>query len=90
MTDSEVKLFLEQMRIIARKEASNIIKTCVKIVPAYVVSVSDGYATVRLLTSYDDSEDFVAPIITNQTISQGDYVNIAYWDNLTTAVVFCK
>lgn len=90
MTDAEVKVFLEQIRSIARQEALNTIKTCLKIVPAYVVSVSGASATVRLLTSSDSSNDFTAPIVTSQTVAQGDYVNVAYWDNLTTAVVFSK
>lgn len=90
MTDAEVKIFLEQIRSIARQEALNAIKTCLKVMPAYVVSVSGTTATVRLLTNTDDSNDFTASIITSQDIAQGDYVNIAYWDNLTTAVVFSK
>lgn len=90
MTDAEVKIFLEQMRSVARQEALNALKTCIKIVPAYVVSVSGVTATVRLLTSSDSSNDFTAPIVTPQTVAQGDYVNVAYWDNLTTAVVFSK
>lgn len=90
MTDAEVKIFLEQMRSVARQEALNALKTCLKIVPAYVVSVSGATATVRLLTSSDGSNDFAAPIVTSQTVAQGDYVNVAYWDNLTTAVVFSK
>lgn len=90
MTDSEVKVFLEQIRSVARQEALSVIKTCLKIVPAYVVSVNGANATVRLLTSLDDSNDFTASIVTSQTVEQGDYVNVAYWDNLTTAVVFSK
>lgn len=90
MTDAEVKIFLEQMRSVARQEALNALKTCLKIAPAYVVSVSGATATVRLLTSSDSGNDFTAPIVTSQTVAQGDYVNVAYWDNLTTAVVFSK
>lgn len=90
MTDAEVKVFLEQIRSVARQEALNAIKTCVRVVPAYVVSVGTGTATVRLLTSTNSSNDFTASIVTAQTIAQGDYVNVAYWDNLTTAVIFSK
>lgn len=65
-------------------------KTCIRVVPAQVVSVSGTVATVKLLTSTDNTKNFTADIICRDTVSANDYVNVAYWDNLTTAVVFSK
>ena len=35
----------------------------------------------------DDSNDFNAYVVTSQLVSAGDVVNVAYWANLSTAVV---
>lgn len=90
MSDEEAKKLVEQFRYIAREEAQNILKKSMQVVPAQVVSVSGGTATVRLTTSQDDSNDFSVPITTSQTISQGDYVNIGYWNNLSTGIILSK
>lgn len=90
MSDEEIKKLVEQFRIIAREEAQNILKKSVQVVPAKVISVSETTATVRLITSTDSSSDFSVPITTSQTILQGDYVNIGYWNNLSTAIILSK
>ena len=35
----------------------------------------------------DASNDFTAYIVTGQTVKAGDVVNVAYWCNLSTAIV---
>lgn len=88
MNDQEAKLFLQQMRNVSKNETQSNTKTCIKTTPAYVISVNGQMATVRLVTDLTGKNPFNVPIITSQTISPGDYVNLAYWDNLSTAVIF--
>lgn len=87
VSEEEARVFLEQVREVARKEAQEISKNYVKIVPGYVISVSGKTATVQLSIG---GATFTAPIVTSQTISSGDSVNIAYWSNLSTAIVLSK
>lgn len=88
MNDQEAKLFLQQIRNVSKNETQSNTKTCIKTTPAYVISVNGQMATVRLVTDLTGANPFNVPIITSQTISPGDYVNLAYWDNLSTAVIF--
>lgn len=88
MNDQEAKLFLQQIRNVSKNETQSNTKTCIKTTPAYVISVNGQMATVRLVTDLTGKNPFNVPIITSQTISPGDYVNLAYWDNLSTAVIF--
>ena len=88
MNDQEAKLFLQQIRNVSKNETQSNTKTCIKTTPAYVISVNGQMATVRLVTDLTGANPFNVPIITSQTISPGDYANLAYWDNLSTAVIF--
>lgn len=88
MNDQEAKLFLQQIRNVSKNETQSNTKTCIKTTPAYVISINGQMATVRLVTDLTGENPFNVPIITSQTISPGDYVNLAYWDNLSTAVIF--
>ena len=89
MNDQEAKLFLQQMRNVSKNETQSNTKNCVKIIPAYVISVSGQMAKVRLVSDANGVNPFTVPIITSQSVNSGDYVNLAYWDNLSTAVLFC-
>lgn len=88
MNDQEAKLFLQQIRNVSKNETQNNTKNCVKIIPAYVISVSGQMAKVRLVSDTNGENPFTVPIITSQSVNSGDYVNLAYWDNLSTAVIF--
>lgn len=91
MNDKEVNSVLDELKILIKNEVENILKNYIKITTARVISISSGVATVRLpYANSDGSQDFQANIITSQTISPGDNVSIAYWCNLSTAVVLCK
>lgn len=91
MKDSEMDSILKEFKIFIKNEVDEILRNCIKITTANVISVSSGVATVRLpYANADGTQDFKANIITSQTISAGDTVNIAYWCNLSTAVVLCK
>lgn len=91
MKDSEMDSVLKEFKIFIKNEVDEILRNCIKITTANVISVSSGSATVRLpYANTDGSQDFQANIVTSQTISAGDTVNIAYWCNLSTAVVLCK
>lgn len=70
-----------------RDTISPILKNYPRIVSARVISVTDRLAVVRMPYAEDDSNDFNAYIITAQLVSAGDVVNVAYWSNLSTAVV---
>lgn len=89
MNDQEAKLFLQQIRNVSKNETQSNTKNCVKIIPAYVISVSGQMAKVRLVSDANGENPFTVPIITSQSVNSGDYVNLAYWDNLSTAVLFC-
>lgn len=84
MTEREIQTLLSQFREVARQEAQSVMKQCVQVVPGVVVSTTGTTATVHLLV---DDTTFTAPIVTKQTIMAGDPVNIAFWGNLTTAIV---
>lgn len=91
VNDNEMTSILNELRPFIRSEVENILKNYMKITTATVISVSSGVATIRLpYAESDGSQDFSANIITSQTISQGDVVNIAYWCNLSTAIVLGK
>lgn len=64
-----------------------VLKNYPRIVSATVVSINDRQAVVRMPYATDDSSDFKAYVVTSQLVSAGDVVNIAYWSNLSTAIV---
>lgn len=84
MSEREIQTLLEQLREVARQEAQNVIKQCVQVAPGVIISISGETATVHLLI---DDTPFTAPIVTKQTLKAGDPVNIAFWGNLSTAIV---
>lgn len=79
--------FVEQIKNIVKDTIYPILKNYPRIVSARVISATDRLATVRMPYAEDDSNDFQAYIVTSQLISTGDIVNVAYWSNLSTAVV---
>lgn len=87
MGEKEVQMFLNQVREVAKQQVQETLKTYVKIIPAVVSSVSNGMATVSLISG---GGSFTIPIVTSQTISAGDTVNLAFWGNLSTAIVLSK
>lgn len=88
MQDAEAKAVLNEIRKIAKTESEDVAKQYVRIIPATVISISGLMATVRLsYANSDGSQDFTAYITTQQTVSIGDSVNVAYWINLSTAII---
>lgn len=87
MDDRNAKIFLEQIRDVVRSELMQNSMGFVKIIPAQVISVSGNTAVVKPISQ---GAQFSVPIVTPQTISVNDYVNLAYWGNLSTAVLFSK
>lgn len=79
--------FVEQIKNIVKDTIYPILKNYPRIVSARVISATDRLAIVRMPYAEDDSNDFQAYIVTSQLISTGDIVNVAYWSNLSTAVV---
>ena len=79
--------FVEQIKNIVKDTIYPILKNYPRIVSARVISATDRLAVVRMPYAEDDSNDFQAYIVTSQLISTGDIVNVAYWSNLSTAVV---
>lgn len=90
MTEEEVKTLLEQVRMVARQEAQNVMNKCVQVVPATIVSVSGATAIVRLSTATDNTKDFSVPVTTSQAVAVGNNVNVAYWSNLSTGILLSK
>lgn len=79
--------FVEQIRNIVKDTLYPILKNYPRIVSARVISIQDRLAVVRMPYAEDDSNDFNAYVVTSQLVSAGDVVNVAYWANLSTAVV---
>lgn len=79
--------FVEQIRNIVKDTLYPILKNYPRIVSARVISIQDRLAVVRMPYAEDDSNDFSAYVVTSQLVSAGDVVNVAYWANLSTAVV---
>lgn len=79
--------FVEQIKNIVKDTIYPILKNYPRIVSARVITATDRLAIVRMPYAEDDSNDFQAYIVTSQLISTGDIVNVAYWSNLSTAVV---
>lgn len=79
--------FVEQIRNIVKDTLYPILKNYPRIVSARVISIQDRLAVVRMPYAEDDSNDFNAYVVTSQLVSVGDVVNVAYWANLSTAVV---
>lgn len=92
MVDNSVALdLLNEIKNLNKKQTNESIKNYLKVTSATVISVSGDTAIVRLpYANSDGSEDFSVPIITRQTIGVGDSVNIAYWCNLSTAILLSK
>ena len=91
MKDQGAMEFINQVKDMAKEEMKQGSTGYIKVVPARVVGISGDNAVVRL--SYapaDGSADFTIPIITRQTISVNDAVNVAYWGNLSTGIVLSK
>jgi catalase (peroxidase I) len=88
LTEQEIKVLLEQVRQVAREEAKATLSKSVQVSPGVVVSVASGVAVVKL--AIDASKTFSVPITTPQTIAVNDNVNIAYWNNLSTAILLSK
>lgn len=78
---------VEQIRNIVKDTLYPILKNYPRIVSARVISIQDRLAVVRMPYAEDDSNDFNAYVVTSQLVSAGDVVNVAYWANLSTAVV---
>ena len=79
--------FVEQIRNIVKDTLYPILKNYPRIVSARVISIQDRLAVVRMPYAEDNSNDFNAYVVTSQLVSAGDVVNVAYWANLSTAVV---
>lgn len=91
MNENEARKFIQELQNVSREEAKSATSNYLRVTTGTVISVSGDTATIRLAYAPSDgSGDFIAPIITRQTISVGDAVNIAYWCNLSTAVVLSK
>lgn len=91
MDDCDVKELLELIKTTCRGVVDDSLKNYMKIITGTVISVASGVATVRIpFANSDGSEDFTAKIVTSQTISAGDAVNIGYWSNLSTAIIISK
>lgn len=80
-------MFIAEIQKIVRAELDFALKNYLRIVTATVVSVNNKVATVRMPFSEDATNDFTAYIVTGQTVKAGDVVNVAYWCNLSTAIV---
>lgn len=90
-SEKDAQGFIKNIQEIAKQEARGVSDQYLRVVSGKVISVSGDTARVRLIYAPDDgSGDFNAPIITRQTINTGDAVNIAYWCNLSTAIVLSK
>ena len=91
VNENEARKFIQELQNVSREETKAATSNYLRVTTGTVISVSDDTATIRLAYAPSDgSGDFTAPIITRQTISVGDAVNIAYWCNLSTAVVLSK
>ena len=90
-SEKEAQGFIKSIQDVAKNEVQGTTANYLKVISGTVISVSGDTATVRLVYAPEDgSGDFEAPIITRQTISAGDAVNITYWCNLSTAIVLSK
>ena len=90
-SEKEAQGFIKGFQEGAKNDLQGATANYLKVVSGTVISVSGDTATVRLAYAPEDgSVDIEAPIITRQTISAGDVVNIAYWCNLSTAIVLSK
>lgn len=90
-SEQEGMYLVELVRQIAKDVLKNYNNTYIRIAPATVVSTDGTNAMVRLAyASQDGKQDFQVPIVTRQTIAVGDAVNIAYWSNLSTAILLSK
>lgn len=84
---NDIKAFIQQIKKIVVDTITPILKNYPRIVSASVISINDRLATVRMPYETDASKDFKAYVVTSQLVSIGDVVNVAYWSNLSTAVV---
>lgn len=80
-------LLIAEIQKIVHAELDSALKNYLRVITANVVAVNDKVATVRMPFATDASNDFTAYIVTGQTVSAGDVVNVAYWCNLSTAIV---
>lgn len=80
-------LLIAEIQKIVHAELDSTLKNYLRIITANVVSVNNKVATVRMPFAHDASNDFTAYIVTGQTVKAGDVVNVAYWCNLSTAIV---
>lgn len=90
-SEKEAQSFVEQLQQVARDEVKAQGGAVVNVVPATVISVSGDTAVVRLAYAPSNgSGDFTVPIVTRQSITAGNAVNIAYWSNLSTAILLSR
>lgn len=89
MDDRNAKIFLEQIREVVKSELALSTSGYVKILPARIISFSSDNKTAEV-QPISGGASFFVPIVTPQTVEEGDYVNLAYWGNLSTAVLFSK
>lgn len=89
--EKEAQTLVGQIKEVAKNQYQSQAGTVVNVTPATVISVTGDTAVVRLAYAPGNgSGDFTVPIITRQTISVGDAVNIAYWSSLATAILLSK
>lgn len=89
--ESEGRKILTEIRNSFKKQLKNETITSMRTTMATVISVEGNTAVVRLpYAKSDGSEDFSVNIITRQEIVPNDVVTLAYWSNLSTAILLCK
>lgn len=80
--------FLSQIRKAIRSEIKNESNNYMKVTTGTVIGVNSGKATIRPpFGPSNGSQDYIAQIVTSQNVTIGSVVNIAYWCNLSTAIV---
>lgn len=83
--------FLSQIRKVIRSEIKNESNNYMKVTTGTVIGVNSGKATIRPpFGPSDGSQDYIAQIVTSQNVTIGSVVNIAYWCNLSTAIVISQ